>query len=61
MVFTYRIGILFNSRGASTPNAYHVEYTDLGVSKDPDFVIEKFRENVKEAVLDYVEANLDNF
>ncbi|WP_303289559.1 hypothetical protein [Marinobacter sp. SS5-14b] len=61
VVFAYRLGVRFNSISSVTPEAFHVEYTDLGVSRDPDFVIEQFRKRVNEAILDYVEANLANF
>jgi hypothetical protein len=61
VTFAYRLGIRFNSRNAATPEAYHAEYTDLGVSRDPGYVVEQFRRSVNEAVLDYVEANLSNF
>ena len=59
--FAYRFGVQFNAQSAATPRAYHVEYTGLGVTDDREVVIQDFRESVHEAVLDYVEANLDGF
>jgi hypothetical protein len=61
ITFAYRFGIRFNSRNAATPEAYHVEYTSLGASGDPEVVLQDFRESVNKAVLDYVEANLERF
>ena len=61
LVFAYRIGVRFIDSSAVQPEAYYEEYSKLGISSDPEFVIGEFRKSVNEAVLDYVEANLSEF